>query len=88
MIWSVLICYDEVMSFDVTWYVMVFYVMIKSDLCSDVIWYDMMRDNNVILYYMIWYMMRDKIVIWYDMLSYVMTYEVMSFDVASCGMIF
>ena len=43
----------KVMLYDVTKYVMIFYVMIYSDVCCDVIWYDMMRDNNVILYNMI-----------------------------------
>ena len=78
MIWHVMICYDEVMLFDVTWYVMIFYVKIESDICCDVIWYDMMRDNIVILYNIMWYMMRDNIVIWYDLLWWhVMIFYVM-----------
>ena len=76
------------MWFDITSYVVKFFVMIQYDICCDVIWYDMMRDNIVIWYNMIWYMMRDNIVIWYDMLWYVMTYEVMRFDITWYVMIF
>jgi len=77
-LWNDIIFYDmfwdiKVMRFDITSYVMILHVMIQYDICCDVIWYDMMRDNVVIWYNMIWYMMRDNIVKWYDIL-YVMTY--------------
>jgi len=73
-----MICYNivwniKVMWFDITWYVKIFYVMTQYDICCDVIWYDMMRDNILIWYNMIWYMMRDNIVICFDMLWSVMT---------------